>query len=63
MEEWIASKEKEINVGDGTRKTFHYVMGTWNDEEIPELKETNDKSKDEDGFGIESVYSSDRGRS
>ena len=55
MEEWIASKEKEINVGDGTRKTFHYVMGTWNDEE--------NKSKDEDGFGIESVYSSDRGRS
>ena len=31
--EWILSKGKEINVGDGTRKTFHYVMGTWYDKE------------------------------
>jgi hypothetical protein len=62
-EEWIASKGKEINVGDGTRKTFHYVMGTWYDKETPESKETNDESEDEDGFGIESGYSSDRGRS
>jgi len=28
-EDWIATKGKEIKVGDGSRKTFHYVMGTW----------------------------------
>jgi hypothetical protein len=38
-------------------------MGTWYDKETPESKETNDKSEDEDGFGIGGGYSSDRGRS
>ena len=62
-EEWILSKGKEIKVGDGTRKTYHYVMGTWYDEETPESKETIDESENEDGFGIGGGYSSDRGRS
>ncbi len=62
-EEWILSKGKEINVGDGTRKTYHYVMGTWYDKETPELKETIDKSENEDGFGIGGGYFSDRGHS
>ena len=51
-EEWIASKGKEIKVGDGTRKTYHYIMGTWYEKEIPEFHDTNDKSEDEDGFGL-----------
>ena len=62
-DEWIASKGKEIKVGDGMRKTFHCVMASWYDEETPELKETNDESEDEDGFGIGGGYSFDRGRS
>ncbi len=62
-EEWIALKGKEINVGDGMRKTYHYVMGTWYDKETLELNETNDKSEDEDGFGIGGGFSSDRGHS
>jgi hypothetical protein len=62
-EEWTESKGKKINDGDGTRKTFHYVMGTWYEEETPELEETNDESEDENGFGIGGGYSSDRGRS
>ena len=40
-EEWILSKGKEIKVGDGTRKTYHYVMGTWYDEETSRVKEDN----------------------
>jgi hypothetical protein len=62
-EEWILSKEKEINVGDGIRKACHYIMETWYDKETLESKETNDESEDEDGFGIGGGYSSDKGRS
>ena len=62
-DEWITSKGKEIKVVDGMRKTFHYVMATWYDEETPESKKTNDESEDKDGFGIGGGYSSDRGRS
>ena len=36
-------------------------MGTWYDKKTPELNGTNDKSEDEDGFGIGGGYSSDRG--
>ena len=62
-DEWITSKGKEIKVVGGMRKTFHYVMATWYDEETPESKETNDESEDKDGFGIGGGYSSDRGHS
>jgi len=27
-EEWIVSKGKEIAVGDGSKKTFHFIMGS-----------------------------------
>ena len=62
-EGWIVSKGKTITVGDGTKKTFHYVMGTWYDDKTPGLKETNDNSEDEDGFLFGDGYSSDRSRS
>ncbi len=60
-EEWITSKGKEMTVGDGTKKTFHYVMATWYDEETPESKKKNHDSEDEEGFGVGGGYSSDRG--
>ena len=47
-ENWIATKEKEIKVGDGSRKTFHYVMGTWYDKGSAEVEEKSDESDDED---------------
>jgi hypothetical protein len=28
-EKWIDTKGKEIKIGDGSRKTFKSVMGTW----------------------------------
>jgi hypothetical protein len=62
-DEWIVSKGKEITVGDGSRKTFHYVMGSWYDEETPEAKEKIDESEDDDTFGNDGGYSSDRARS
>ena len=60
-ENWIVTKGKEINVSDGSRKTFHYVMGSWYDEKTRESKEKNDKSEEEDNSGEEGGYSSDRG--
>jgi hypothetical protein len=62
-EEWIVSKGKEIRVGDGSRKTFHYVMDSWYDKETPEAKEKIDESEDVDTFGNDGGYSSDRARS
>jgi hypothetical protein len=62
-EEWIVSKGKDIAVGDGSKKTFHYIMGSWYDEETPESKEKIDESEDDDTFGNDGGYSSDRGRS
>ncbi len=59
-EEWITSKGKEMTVGDGTKKTFHYVMAMWYDEETPESRKTN---HDNEGFGVGGGYSSDRGHS
>ena len=57
------SKGKEIAVGDGSKKTFHYIMGSWYDKETPESKEKIDESEDDDTFRNDGGYSSDRGRS
>jgi len=62
-ENWIATKGKEIKVGDGSRKTFHYVIGTWYDNGSPEVQEKSDESDDDDNFKDEGGYSSDRPRS
>jgi len=59
-EEWIVTKGKEIKVGDGTKKNFHSVMGTWCDDENPGLKETISNVEDDDGFIFGDGYSSDR---
>ena len=62
-EKWIVTKGKEIHVSDGSRKTYHYVMGSWYDEKTPESKEKNDESEEEYDSGEEGGYSSDRARS
>ena len=58
-EKWITTKGKGMKIGDGTRKTFHTVMGTWYDN--PVVTTTNN-SDDEEEVGAESGYHSDRGR-
>ena len=62
-EDWIMTKGKEFKVGDGSNKTFHYVMGSWYNEETPESKKKNDESEGEDNSGEEGGYSSDRAHS
>ena len=59
-EEWIESRGKEIKVGDGM-KTFHYVMGTWRDDNDDndnsgEFKNTHDDFSEEEDEG----YSAER---
>ncbi len=58
-EKWITTKGKGMKIGDGTQKTFHMVMGTWNDN--PAVTTTNE-SNDEEEVGAESGYHSDRGQ-
>jgi hypothetical protein len=54
--EWLESKSKgrDIRVGDGA-KTYHYVMGTWyDDDEIGKLKNDNiSEDEEEDGYSSE----------
>jgi hypothetical protein len=40
-ERWITMKGKKITTGEG-KKTFHSVMGTWNDKGVVSLKKRND---------------------
>ena len=54
------SKGKDIKVGDGSRRTFYYVMGSWYNVDTPDSKEKNDESEDDDDFRDEDGYSSDR---
>ena len=62
---WIVSKGKEIRIGDGS-KTFHSVMGTWDDVNDDETGGgTNDdigEYNDNDGYSdLKSNYSFHRG--
>jgi hypothetical protein len=62
---WIVTKGKEIRIGDGS-KTFHSVMGTWDDENDDETGGgTNDdigEYNDNDGYSdLKSNYSFHRG--
>ncbi len=55
-EVWIETKGKEINIGDGSWKTFTYVMGTWY---VTAVKTINESDNEEEG---DSGYASDRGQ-
>ncbi len=57
-EKWIMTKGKGMKIGDGTRKTFHTVMGTWYNN--PAVTTTNN-SDDKEEVGAESGYHLDRG--
>jgi len=56
-EKWIATKGKGIKIGDGSRKNFHYVMGTWY-AKTTEASTIDSEDEEEEDSG----YASDRGR-
>ncbi len=52
----------DIKIGDGLKKTFKTVMGIWREDSSQTLK-MGEKQDDEEIWGFEGGYSSDRGRS
>ncbi len=59
-ERWITTTGSDIKIGDGLKKTFQTVMGTWREESSQTLKMV-EKQDDEETWGLEGGYSSDRG--
>jgi hypothetical protein len=61
-EKWITTTGSDIKIGDGSKKTFKTVMGTWREGSSQTLK-IGEKQDDEEIWGLEGGYSSDRGHS
>jgi hypothetical protein len=61
-ERWITTMGADIKIGDGSKKTFQIVMGSWR-EDILQTSKMGDKQDDEETWGLEGGYSSDRGLS
>jgi hypothetical protein len=49
----------DIKIGDGTKKTFQTVMGSWHEDSSQTLK-MGEKQDDEEMWGLEGGYTSDR---
>jgi hypothetical protein len=52
----------QLQIGDGSKKTFQTFMGAWREDRLQTL-EMGEKQDDEETWGLEGGYSSDRGRS
>ncbi len=52
----------DTKIGDGLKKTFQTVMGSWREDSSQILK-MGEKQDDEETWGLEGGYSSDRGLS
>jgi hypothetical protein len=61
-ERWITTTGSDIKIGDGSKKTFKTVMGTWREDSSPNLK-MGEEQDDEKSWGFEGGSSSDRGGS
>ncbi len=61
-ERWITTTGTDIKIGDGLKKTFQTVMGTWREDILQTLK-MGERQDDEETWGLEGGYSSDRGLS
>jgi hypothetical protein len=58
----ITTMEADIKIGDGSKKTFQIVMGSWC-EDFSQTSKMGEKQDDEETWGLEGGYSSDRGLS
>jgi hypothetical protein len=57
-ERWIATMGADIKIGDGSKKTFQTVMGSWHEDFFTNFKD-GEKQDDEETLGLEGGYSSD----
>jgi hypothetical protein len=58
-ERWITTTRSEIKIGDGSKITFKTVMGTLHEDSSRNLK-LGEEQDDEEIWGFEGGYSSDR---
>ncbi len=61
-ERWITTTGSDIKIGDGSNKTFKTVMGMWR-EDSSHYSKMGEEQDDEESWGFEGGYSSDRGLS
>jgi hypothetical protein len=61
-ERWMLTMGSDMKIGDGSKKTFKTVMGVWRENSSRNLK-MGEEQDDEESWGFEGGYSSDRGRS
>jgi hypothetical protein len=61
-ERWITTTGADIKIGDRSKKTFQTVMGSWH-EDSSQTSKMGEKQDDEETYGLEGGYSSDRGLS
>jgi hypothetical protein len=59
-ERWITTTGADIMIGDGLKKTFQTVMGSWR-ENITKTTKMGENQDDEKSWGLEGGYSLDRG--
>ncbi len=59
-ERWITTTGADIKIGDGSKKTFQTVKGSWH-EVISQTLKMGEKQDDEETWGLEGGYSLDRG--
>ncbi len=57
-ERWITTLGADIEIGDGSKKTFKTVMGSLH-EDIAQTSKLGEKQDDEETWGLEGGYSSD----
>jgi hypothetical protein len=56
----ITTMGSDIKIGDGSKKTFKTVTGTWH-EDSSRISKMGEEQDDEESWGFEGGYSSDRG--
>ncbi len=61
-ERWITTMGADIKIEDGSKMTFQTVMGSWR-EDFSQTSKMGEKQDDEEMWGLEGRYSSDRGLS
>jgi hypothetical protein len=61
-ERWVTTMGADMKIGDESKKTFQTVMGSWCEDILQTLK-MGEKQDDEETWGLEGGYSSDKGLS
>jgi hypothetical protein len=66
-EKWLEECGRKLRIGDGSNKTFHSIMVTWEDDEIDDSKvaskrRSGDSSEEDSGKETDRGYDSDKAK-